>query len=484
MKKHIILILVAFAINQEIFPGYTLFTPGGGGSATTRLMDINNEIINTWSHSTGPASMPYLVAGDEPGFENTLLYYPCQVPNPTMENGGVGGQVEIYDWDGNLLWEYILADENYQHHHDIEPLPNGNFLILAWERSYYSEWSSLGRTSVNNSLNQMWFAAIFEIEPDFVTGDANIVWEWHIKDHLIQDRSSEYEAFYGVISEHPELMDINCGNVGSNGGPAGQANGDWMHFNAIHYNADLQQIVLSSRHQDELYIIDHSTSTQEASEHTGGIYGMGGDFLYRWGNPQNYDRGNSSNHILADQHSVNWIPEGSPGAGNLIIFNNFYTNNSSSVFEITTPINANGSYEINSNEPFGPDDVTWMHTGGFFTQAQGGAFRLPNGNTLISEATASYIFEIDSNGEIVWDYDYPSNMSMIARAQKYAYDYFDNISISGDLNDDTIVNILDVIICINIVLGTEEYLETADLNQDNIVNILDIVSLVNLILGT
>ena len=117
MKKHIILILVAFAINQEIFPGYTLFTPGGGGSATTRLMDVNNEIINTWSHSTGPASMPYLVAGDEPGFENTLLYYPCQVPNPTMENGGVGGQVEIYDWDGNLLWEYILADDNYQHHH-------------------------------------------------------------------------------------------------------------------------------------------------------------------------------------------------------------------------------------------------------------------------------------------------------------------------------------------------------------------------------
>ena len=117
MKKYIILILVAFAINQEIFPGYTLFTPGGGGSATTRLIDVNNEIINTWSHSTGPASMPYLVAGDEPGFENTLLYYPCQVPNPTMENGGVGGQVEIYDWDGNLLWEYILADENYQHHH-------------------------------------------------------------------------------------------------------------------------------------------------------------------------------------------------------------------------------------------------------------------------------------------------------------------------------------------------------------------------------
>ena len=79
--------------------------------------------------------MPYLIPGDEPGFENTLLYYPCQVNNPTMQNGGVGGQVEIYNWDGDLLWEYILSDNDYQHHHDIEPLPNGNILVLAWERT-------------------------------------------------------------------------------------------------------------------------------------------------------------------------------------------------------------------------------------------------------------------------------------------------------------------------------------------------------------
>ena len=95
--------------------------------------------INSWSHARGPASMPYLVPGDEPGFENTLLYYPCTVSNPTMQNGGVGGEVEIYNWDGDLLWEYQVSDNTYQHHHDIEPLPNGNILILAWERKYSSE---------------------------------------------------------------------------------------------------------------------------------------------------------------------------------------------------------------------------------------------------------------------------------------------------------------------------------------------------------
>ena len=165
MLNCLLFFIVSIIFSQDPSPGYTLYTPAGGGNPTTYLRDIDGSNYNTWSHQTGAASMPYLVPGNEPGFENTLLYYPCQVNSPTMENGGVGGQVEIYNWDGDLLWEYELSDNIYQHHHDIEPLPNGNFLIIAWERTYSSEWSSLGRTSVNNSLNQMWFITIFEIEP-------------------------------------------------------------------------------------------------------------------------------------------------------------------------------------------------------------------------------------------------------------------------------------------------------------------------------
>ena len=73
---------------------------------------------------------------------------------------------------------------------------------------------------------------------------------------------------YGIISEHPELFDINCGAAGSNGGPGGQANGDWIHVNAIDYNADLDQLVFSSRFQGEIFIIDHSTTTEEAASHS------------------------------------------------------------------------------------------------------------------------------------------------------------------------------------------------------------------------
>ena len=78
-------------------------------------------------------------------------------------------------------------------------------------------------------------------------------------------------ANYGIIADHPELQDINYGNAGGNGGPGG-ANGDWKHFNAVAYNENLDQIALSSRHHDEIYIIDHSTTTEEAAGHTGGNF--------------------------------------------------------------------------------------------------------------------------------------------------------------------------------------------------------------------
>ena len=51
----------------------------------------------------------------------------------------------------------------------------------------------------------------------------------------------------------------------------------------------------------------------------------------------------------------------------------------------------------------------------------------------------------------------------------------------GDINEDGIINILDVVIIINIILNTE-YNELADLNDDDIINVLDIVQLVNIVL--
>ena len=480
----IILVLFTSLIGQEVFEGYTIFTPQVGNpnsGSETLLLNNDQETVHSWSHNRGPASMPYLIQEDEPGLENTILVYPYRVPNPTMDSGGVGGGVQFVDWNSNVLWDFVLSNEQYQHHHDVAPMPNGNILMVAWEAFTSNEAYDMGREpgSIDNPLNQMWSTAILEIEPY----TNNIVWEWHMWDHLVQELGPGYGATYGNIEDHPELMNINEGNVGSGSGP-GSSNADWIHINAIDYNESLDQIAISSRFMSEIYIIDHSTTTEEAASHEGGNCGKGGDFLYRWGNPQIYNRGNNSTQILDDQHSVNWIPEGYPGEGNLIVFNNRHQGNQSAGVEFTPPLTEDGNYIILGTQPFGPEEPTWVyHPGpGWHTNVQGGAFRLPNGNTLLTVCDDADIYEVTYEGEVVWDYHLQGMNVMIPRAQKYAIDAFEQEAILGDINGDEVLNVLDVILVVNMALGNAEIDLNGDMNNDSGINVLDVVLLVNLIL--
>jgi hypothetical protein len=57
-----------------------------------------------------------------------------------------------------------------------------------------------------------------------------------------------------------------------------------------------------------------------------------------------------------------------------------------------------------------------------------------------------------------------------------------NTGMLGDLNQDEILNILDIIIMVHIILEGDDYQLQADMNEDGFVNILDIVTLVDIIL--
>jgi len=471
LKKILIIFIFSFAFS-EIWEGYTIFTPYAPGSASTStyLLNTDGETINTWEHERNPASMPYLRP-------DSSIVYPYVVDTPSMSAGGVGGGIQIISWNGGILWDYELSNTDLQHHHDIQLLPNGNILAIAWERKTALEAFSLGREVIDNPINQMWSEVIIEIEP-IGDDEANIVWEWHLWDHLIQNIDVQYPDF-GNISEHPELFNINQGIVGS---PTA-SNGDWFHINAVDYNEELDQIVFSSRLQDEIFIIDHSTTSEEAATHTGGHCGKGGDFLYRWGNPQNYSRGSESDQKLDDQHGINWIPASYPGSGNLILFNNLYSPFISAIFELSPPLNENGCYDILENESFAPLEPIWIHTESYQSDRQSGAFRLGNGNTLITDANSVRIIEVDYSGNIQWEYNFTGNSNMIPRAQKYPIDYLEADILHGDVNNDGIINILDVVSTVNIVLGEAEWIDAADYNSDGVINILDIVSIVNVILN-
>jgi len=94
------------------------------------------------------------------------------------------------------------------------------------------------------------------------------------------------------------------------------------------------------------------------------------------------------------------------------------------------------------------------------------------------------LLEVTQAGEIVWEYYESGANTVIARAQKYSLDYFDNINddLLGDLNNDGILNILDIVFLVNLVLA-EEFNSAGDINDDEALNILDIVLLANLILN-
>ena len=274
--------------SPESQPGYTLFAPMR--STSTYLIDAWGEKVHEWESNFNPGLSVYL---EEDGSILRATTVPRSAHNNHFDAGGLAGRVEHVSWDSEVLWSYQYASEAFISHHDIERLPNGNILMIAFEVKTEEEALAAGRNY--NLLNdgELWPDHIIEVRP---TGDngGEIVWEWHVWDHLIQD-FDETKANYGVIADHPGRMDINFVGEGRRAGGA-----DWLHINGIDYNAELDHILLSAHNSNEIYVIDHNTTTEEAA-------GPAGDFLYRWGNPQAYGRGGPGEQTLFLQHDARWI---------------------------------------------------------------------------------------------------------------------------------------------------------------------------------
>ena len=398
-----------FLNSHTALNGYTLF----GNNEKTYLIDNCGFTINIWESDYDPGLGMYLL-------ENGNLLRAAKI-NGSFSGGGLGGRFELYDWNSNFLWTFQYADNELHAHHDIEPLPNGNFLAIAWEKHSQANAQHNGR----KYNGEVWSERIVEIEM-VGGGQANIVWEWRLWDHLVQDYDGGKMNF-GNVAEHPELVDINFL------GEQSEAEKDWIHLNAIAFNPELDQIALSSRNFSEIWIIDHSTTTSEAASHSGGQSEKGGDILYRFGNPQAYRRGSTSNQVFFQQHDVRWTLDGSQ----LSVFNNRFGAGKSAVQIWTPPINNNGTYQIEDGQPFGPGEMDWEYTAnGFHGKNMSGAQHLPNGNILVCDADDGHLFELTKEKEIVWEYINPVNangfpvsqggtpmFNDIFRGTKYPVDY-------------------------------------------------------------
>jgi hypothetical protein len=376
--------------------GYVLFAPNN--AYTTYLIDRCGRQVKTWNSAYKPGQSVYILP------DGTLLHT-GNANNTTFNAGGKGGIIEKIDWNGNVTWSYTISDATKCQHHDAKILPNGNVLVIAWEKKTNTEAIAAGR---NPSLvpNTLWSEQILEIQPVGSNG-GNVVWEWHLWNHLVQDYDATKSNFNSVTA-NPQLMNLNY--------KASATTTDWIHLNSIDYNETLDQIILSSHNTNEVWIIDHSTTTAQAASHTGGNSGKGGDFLYRWGNPLTYNVGTTTQ--LFGQHNARWIESGFPFENQIMIFNNGVGRtggNYSTVEIINPPVNG---YNYLTSSPYLPSTTSWNYNYGnsnaLYAMNISGAQQLSNGNVLICNGPSGIFTEVNSAGTTLWKYVNPVGNTGIA----------------------------------------------------------------------
>jgi len=301
--------------------------------------------------------------------------------NPAFSIGGYGGIVRIIKPNGSIDWEFEYSSSTYLSHHDVEMLPNGNVLILVWE---LIDTDTSGQNGVDTNV-VIYPEKIIEVNPS----TDQIVWEWRSWDHIIQE-FDDTKLNYGIIADNPHRINVNYEIPN---------NGDLMHANGFDYDDDKDVIYLSVNNYSEVWVIDHSTTSIEATGSTGGTYGKGGDLVYRFGNPSAYNN-SFGERLFYNNHFPNLIENGEPGDGNMLIYMNGNNIYQSSVFEFEIPNDFNLTPNSN-NEP----TLVWSYTHpDLYNGKISGANRLSNGNTLICEGDYGY-WEVTTDGEIAWKYN-------------------------------------------------------------------------------
>ena len=375
-------------------PGYTLFAPLS--YAVVYLVDIDGNLCHSWK-TVEPSTTVYLL-------ENGHL-----LRMAASATGALGNRaIEELDWDGASVWRYEDSSGAYAVHHDLKRLPNGNTLVIAYETKSRAEVLAAGRDSAAIVTADFKSDAILELRPRGKSG-ADVVWKWSFWDHLSCDRSGHWYSSGAAVPRDvtdPARLDVNMLPF---------ANVDWLHCNGVDYNASLDRIAISSLYASEFYVIDHS-SADSAQPETGIARARSarGDVLYRWGNPQQYGRGNERDQRLYWLHDIQWIANGLPGAGHFLLFNNGHNRpggNYSTIEEIVPVTGGSETYIIPVQHAFAPDHPLWTYTAtppdSLYSAIISGVQRLPNGNTLVCEGTRGRFLEVTAEGDVVWMYRNP-----------------------------------------------------------------------------
>ncbi|MCB9687700.1 MAG: aryl-sulfate sulfotransferase [Alphaproteobacteria bacterium] len=281
-------------------------------------------------------------------------------------------------------------------HHDIQALPNGNFLTLSEERRMLPHPTS---ESVRSApWADAWVAGdvVVEFQPD-----GTIVSQWKLLDMLDPDRIA-YDSVRGDFWE----------NFGA---WRGDDVHDWAHANAISYDPTTDTILVSLRHQDAVIGFDRGT----------------GDLLWILGNPVDWVAPWDAKVLAPDprpadfrypwhQHGAQFTP-----AGTITMFDN-------------------GNYGVPAYYPKQPDRIsramevridpvamtyetvwTWGDELELFSGSMGDVDLLPQtdnrlvmyGNTSGIAPRSAVVYEVTRSGDIVWEASTSSGLAWFRGAR-------------------------------------------------------------------
>ena len=399
--------------------GYTVFQARDVGAT---LIDMNGNVVNQWK---GLMGMPNRVL---PG---GYVFGSTGVRNPKYGFQDHLDLVQV-DWDGNIVWKFDryerIKDPRQKptwmarQHHDYqrEGNPVGYYVpgmdpLVAEGNTLIVGHKNLRNSSISDKL--LLDDTIFEVD-----WDGKIVWEWLCSEHF--DEMDFGEDAKNTIARNPNFLNVGVGM------------GDWMHMNSMStlgpnkwFDAGDERfhpdnIIFCGREASIIAIISKSV----------------GKIVWQLGPNYTATRALRNMGQIIGQHHAHLIPQGLPGAGNMLVFDN----GGWSVYGSPNPGSPTGnrsalrdSSRVLEFDPISLE-IVWQYSAreaGFAVPANGSEFysslvssaqRLPNGNTLITEGTRGRLCEVTPEHETVWEYVSPyygkdGNQHLVYRSYRVPY---------------------------------------------------------------
>jgi len=297
----VIFILAAFVprfgLAAEPFDGAILITPTR--SKETVLMSADKTELHVWTSKYEAASGARLLQ------DGSVLRVAAEnLGRPYVNLGLRGGRVQKISSDGKIIWDFWNAAVAHLACGDAIQLPNGHVLMAVMEWKGQADCASLGRDADKVDVTGLAAPGLMEFSPVGLNG-GQLVWRWSGWDHLCQDRDAA-RPHYDAHRTELNRLDVHA-DVGKAG----------LQISEIAYEVVSDRLWLTLPALNEVWVLDHSTSTEQAKTDEGGKSGKGGGLLKRFRASSDPNKGQDYKLVSAsfDSSSLTMLALGKGSSG-------------------------------------------------------------------------------------------------------------------------------------------------------------------------